>query len=322
MTRSRHQYWPIWLAICLRRSTRFSTGGWVMKMETKVPPRNGLTMNRLDEAGLPMRMGLRRFSTSSFCSALARWSGLPMIVAPDSSATYSRLREMASCTSNAAIGALALSRNTTGGANTASGAKALRNNTTGNSNTASGYLAGVTNTTGSNNTFVGAGSDAAANNLTNATAIGYNARVDASDKVRIGNSSITAIEGQVAWSYPSDARLKEAIRDLDLGLDFVLRLRPVAFRMKQGNGRTDMGFLAQDIEALIGDGYNLLGIGRDAERTLSLRATDLIAPLVKAVQDQHAVIESQQTRLERLEGELQALRAALVEQRREDSTAQ
>jgi hypothetical protein len=127
--------------------------------------------------------------------------------------------------------------------------------------------------------------------------------------VRVGNSSVTVIEGQVAWSYASDARLKEAIRDLELGLDFVMRLRPVAFRMKQGNGRTDMGFLAQDIEALVGDGYNLVVIGQDAERSLSLRATDLIAPLVKAVQEQQLSIEEQRGLIETLQARLRPARA-------------
>jgi hypothetical protein len=88
--------------------------------------------------------------------------------------------------------------------------------------------------------------------------------VDASNHVRIGDTSVTQIGGQVAWSRLSDARHKENIRDLDLGLDFVMQLRPVSFTMKQGNGRTDMGFLAQDVEAVLGDDYNVLGIGATA----------------------------------------------------------
>lgn len=209
---------------------------------------------------------------------------------------------------NTANGAYSLYSNTTGYLNTASGASSLDSNTTGSQNTASGYSAGDTNTTGNYNTFVGASSDAAANNLTNATAIGNGAIVNASNKVRIGNASVTVIEGQVAWSYPSDVRLKEAIRDLELGLDFVLGLRPVAFQMKRGNGRTDMGFLAQDIETLIGDGYNLVGIGQDAERTLSLRATDLLAPLVKAVQEQQELIENQRVQIQAQQAEMAVLK--------------
>ena len=218
---------------------------------------------------------------------------------------------------NTASGLVSLTSNVTGSYNTASGSYSLQNNTTGVRNTASGNSAGSTNTTGSYNTFLGAGSDANANNLTNATALGANAVVDASNKVRIGDANVTVIEGQVAYTYTSDARLKENIRDLDLGLGFVLQLRPVSFTMKQGNGRTDMGFLAQDVEAVLGDDYNVLGIGGDPERTLSLRGTDLIAPMVKAIQEQQATIEKQQAQIEGRDARIAALelRLAAIEER-------
>jgi len=223
---------------------------------------------------------------------------------------------------NTATGSGSLESNTSGYYNTASGYGSLAHNTTGSGNTAIGNAAGQMNISGGSNTFLGTYSDAAANDLTNATAVGNGAIVDASNHVRIGNTAVTQIGGKVAWSNLSDVRHKEAIRDLELGLDFVLGLRPVSFQMKGGNGRTDMGFLAQDIEALVGDGYNLLGIGQDAERTLTLRYTDLIAPLVMAVQEQQELIVAQQTRLDRLERELDALHAALVELRREVPAAQ
>ena len=117
---------------------------------------------------------------------------------------------------------------------------------------------------------------------------------------------MTQIGGPVAWSNLSDVRAKTNIQDLDLGLDFVLALRPVSFTLKQGNGRTDLGFIAQDVETLLGDGYNVLGIGADMGRTLSLRYTDFIAPMVKAIQEQQAQIESQKT-------EIAALKTRLAE---------
>ena len=208
---------------------------------------------------------------------------------------------------NTASGYYSLSANTTGHYNTASGYNSLVNNTTGAGNTGSGLDAGYSNTTGDENTFLGYDANAAANNLTNATAIGYNAVVDASNHIRIGNGSVTQIGGQVAWSNLSDARAKSDIRDLDLGLDFVLALRPVSFTMKTGDGRTDMGFLAQDVEALLGDDYSVLGIGGDADRTLSLRYTDLIAPLVKAIQAQQAHIDTQQSQIDELRRQVQIL---------------
>ncbi len=210
---------------------------------------------------------------------------------------------------NTAVGALALSADQpdgTGGGigNTAVGFNSLSSTTTGYYETAIGLDAGWFYGEGDEDTFIGAFADGAATGLVDATAIGYNAAVDASYHVRIGDTNVTQIGGQVAWSNLSDARAKTDIRDLDLGLDFVMALRPVSFTMKQGSGRTDMGFVAQDVEALLGDGYGVLGIGGDKDRTLSLRYTDLMAPMVKAIQEQQATIEAQQAQIETLKNAL------------------
>ncbi|OFV81704.1 MAG: hypothetical protein A2Y78_02845 [Acidobacteria bacterium RBG_13_68_16] len=216
---------------------------------------------------------------------------------------------------NTAIGYSSLSTNSTGSQNTAVGSTSLRANTTGWGNAGFGWAAGDTITSGSNNTFLGEGADATVGNLTNAVAIGADAIVDASNKVRIGNASVTVIGGQVAWSNLSDARAKRDVRDLDLGLDFILALRPVQFRMIHGNDRVDFGFLGQDVETLLGDGYNLLGIGADPDRTLSLRYSDFIAPLVKAVQEQQAQIEAQRSEIDHLKAQLAGLEARVAERR-------
>jgi hypothetical protein len=83
--------------------------------------------------------------------------------------------------------------------------------------------------------------------------------------------------------------------------------------MIEGDGRTDLGFLAQDVEAVLGDGYNILSIGGDAERSLALRYTDFIAPLVKAVQEQQAQIATQRDEIVQLSARLAALEAKLAE---------
>ena len=111
---------------------------------------------------------------------------------------------------NTAVGSRALTNGDDGGYNTAIGASSIEkvegdnnsglgyrtlfNTTTGDANTAVGYNAGDSNTTGSNNTLIGSNSDVGSNNLTNATAIGYNAIVDASDKIRLGDSNVTLVE--------------------------------------------------------------------------------------------------------------------------------
>jgi len=226
---------------------------------------------------------------------------------------------------NTAVGAWALlynqpdggNGNVNGTGNTAVGVQALGNNATGYRNSAHGNYAGYTNVTGWGNTFVGTLADVDVDGRVNATAIGYNAIVDDSNKVVIGNTDVTVIGGQVDWTAFSDLRGKKDVADLGLGLDFVMNLRPVSYRLNNGNGKIDMGFVAQDIEALLGDGYNVLSIGGDPDHTLALRRTDLIAPLVKAVQEQQAMIASQQARIEAQQADLQTLKAQLAEQGRQ-----
>jgi hypothetical protein len=115
---------------------------------------------------------------------------------------------------NTASGASALQFNT-GSANTASGVNALFNNTTGNQNTAIGFSALFSNTTGERNTAIEKGANVSAPDLTNATAIGAEAIVDASNKIRLGNTAVTVIEGQVAYTFSSDKTKKENFQPVD-----------------------------------------------------------------------------------------------------------
>lgn len=216
---------------------------------------------------------------------------------------------------NTALGFGTMILNFTGWENTAVGADALNNNN-GFRNTAVGRSAGARSDTitgylgtdvtlvptsaGSYNTFVsmaGATSD-----VSNCTAVGMDAYCVANDQVRLGNFFVNSIGGKVDWSTLSDARAKEDVRDLEAGLPLVLALRPVSYRYKAGNGRADLGFVAQDVEALLGEDYNVVDAGGDVDRTLSLRYAQLIAPLVKAVQEQQAQIEALRAEIAALKG--------------------
>lgn len=215
-------------------------------------------------------------------------------------------------TNNTASGISSLYANTTGFHNTVSGASSLGNNNTGNSNTAFGSFTGGANTTGSGNTFIGYNANALAGDLINATAIGQYAIVDASHKVRIGNDDITVIGGAVGWSNLSDIRTKKEIRDIGLGLDFITSLRPVEFRMREGDNKINLGFVAQEIEALLGDDYSVIGIGEDEDHILSLRYTDFIAPLVKAVQEQQTEIADLKARLTDQQNQIELLQKQFI----------
>ena len=108
--------------------------------------------------------------------------------------------------------------NTTGSSNTASGVNALSgNNAGGRQHRYRGRSRSISNTTGNYNTAIGAFAGAAvlAENLNNTTAIGANAVVNASNKIRLGDTAVTVIEGQVAFTASSDKTKKENFQPVD-----------------------------------------------------------------------------------------------------------
>src|SRR6516164_1056757 len=142
---------------------------------------------------------------------------------------------------NTASGSFALFANTNGNNNTANGLYSFQNNTSGTYNMADGGYALSSNTTGSFNTAIGVGADVGSGDLTNATAIGHGAVVDTSDKVRIGNSSVTVIEGQVAYTFSSDRNKKENFQPVD-GEEVLRKIRQ--FNL------TSWNYIGQDAKAL------------------------------------------------------------------------
>jgi hypothetical protein len=152
--------------------------------------------------------------------------------------------------SNTVVGNLALQFNTTGNFNTAIGNAALSLATTADNNVAVGHYAGVNFSTYNTCTFIGANTDATINNLTNAMAIGNFAKVDASNKVMVGNTLVTSIGGQVGWTTFSDRRLKTNIKKSKLGLDFILSLNPVNYEYKAAGqkGIIYTGLIAQEVD--------------------------------------------------------------------------
>ena len=116
-----------------------------------------------------------------------------------------------------------------GSYSTAIGPRALAaNQSGGTSNTGVGHRAGETLTTGDQCVFIGDTADGTATDG-NQIAIGYDANTDAANQVRLGNTSIDDIDGQVALTATSDSRIKTNVEDLAAGLEFINALRPVSF---------------------------------------------------------------------------------------------
>ena len=90
-----------------------------------------------------------------------------------------------------------------GANNTGSGYQALYSNTTGNNNTANGYQAGEGIVSGSNNTCIGFNADLSANHFNNATAVGNGAIATTSNQVGLGNSDVSSLYCQGAYTTTS-----------------------------------------------------------------------------------------------------------------------
>lgn len=210
---------------------------------------------------------------------------------------------------NFAGGKSALTYNRTGNYNVGVGSNTLYYNQYGNYNTAIGYQAGSSNIS-SYNTFVGYNADITpGTDFINSMSLGYAATVDASNKVRIGNSAVSVIEGQVPWSNPSDRRLKENILYTNrLGLDFITRLQTVSYNYISDENKTRHdGFIAQDVEKVMQElGVPFSGLKKSFSGTYSLAYSDFVMPLVNAVKEQ-------QIKIENLEKQNQLLSARISE---------
>ncbi|MBI3500194.1 MAG: tail fiber domain-containing protein [Bacteroidetes bacterium] len=223
----------------------------------------------------------------------------------------------------------------TGSYNTCVGRNAS-SNSTGDGNTAIGYNTGASITTGTYNTCVGYGADAGATG-TNAGAFGYLASSTASDKIVIGNSTMTGgtIGGYptTGWSILSDGRFKTNIKENVPGLAFIMKLRPITYNfqahaLEKFIGRSDSliqqmndgldkaekkvctGFIAQEVDSVANKlGYDFDGVYRpqNSKDHYSLGYAKFIVPMVKAMQEQQKMIDTLTTTVAALKSQISTL---------------
>ena len=103
---------------------------------------------------------------------------------------------------NVALGKQALESNTSGGINTSVGSFSLNANTSGFGNTAIGADALSINSSGNYNTAVGRQAGVLIDGLSNATAIGYNAKVGASNALVLGGTGVDAVNVGIGTTSP------------------------------------------------------------------------------------------------------------------------
>jgi hypothetical protein len=102
---------------------------------------------------------------------------------------------------------------------------------------------------------------------------------------------------QVSTVAPSDIRLKKNIKNLNYGLEEVMKLRPVSFYYKTDTTNTEpkIGFIAQEVESLVPEAVH---IWKDSMQTRHMLYAEMVPVLTKAIQEQQVIIEVQKKEID------------------------
>jgi len=233
--------------------------------------------------------------------------------------------------------------NVGGSWNTFVGTSSGREHTTGTHNVYIGSHNGRNDAGGNRNVFIGANTDAGISNCTNSVAIGYDVSPFGSNRVVIGNSSMTRIGGYASWSNLSDLRYKINIKQNVPGIEFIMKLQPVTYNLdknkllklnatynevsakaEDGNipsqkgvntkeamiesiefksKQTYTGLIAQEVLQAANElNYEFSGVLEPENKSdhYRLAYSELIVPLIKAVQEQQKKINELRKEIDEL----------------------
>ena len=113
----------------------------------------------------------------------------------------------------------------------------------------------------------------------------------------------------------SDARLKKHVNESELGLEFLLELRPISYVWNQEgwDQKRHFGFLAQEVKAVVDKYVKDFGgwscMDEKGEGQQGLAYTEFVAPIIKAIQTLHADKQALSRRVASLEADIQALKS-------------
>jgi hypothetical protein len=220
---------------------------------------------------------------------------------------------------NTALGWNSLTFNTTGYSNTAVGYQSLFTNSTGYSNTALG-LNSLYSNTGNQNTALGNDAGTLITTGSNLTCLGYNAQPTsnaATNQITLGDANITSLRCNVTTiTALSDARDKKNIKDLSLGINFLMKLKPRIYNWDKREWYEDnisdgskmkeaptAGFIAQELDEVQttqnAEWLNL--VLKDNPEKLEATPGNLLPVMVKAIQELKAENDLLKVRLAKIE---------------------
>ena len=216
---------------------------------------------------------------------------------------------------NTAVGATSLKSLQNGASgNIGLGLQALPGCTTGDYNIGIGYKSGENLTTGSYNIAIGRENDFSASNASGQIVIGRGCATTENYQVAIGytNGVIrNEFDTDATWTQSSDLRKKKNINDMNLGLEFIDKLRPITYQWKPNNELPEQfdeyaeentkdietvmsGLGAQDVkQALEEVGYTerFPGWKEDTDGSQRISKEEFVIPLINAIQELKAEVE-------------------------------
>lgn len=117
----------------------------------------------------------------------------------------------------------------------------------------------------------------------------------------------------VTGSYTSDERAKKNFEPIKYGLKEVLQLQPKSFNWWHEEDNEVKSFCvstAQEVQAIMPEMVRDDGLdGPDGEKMKAIYDKEIVAVLVKAIQEQQEIISKQASAIEKLEARLAALEA-------------
>ena len=111
------------------------------------------------------------------------------------------------------------------------------------------------------------------------------------------NDGVKLVNGATSWTSQSDENSKENIVELSSALTAVKAMRCVRYNLKSQNpDDVKIGFIAQDWQSSYPE-----VVATDTDGTLGMNYTETIPVLLKAIQEQQAIIEALTARIAALE---------------------
>ncbi len=165
--------------------------------------------------------------------------------------------------------------------------------------------AGGYNRDANKSVFIGAGSRASATGGQNEIVIGADAVGQGDNTAMIGNANCADVymgDNGNAWTQTSDGRLKENVKDWNVGLDSINGLRIVEFNFKEDNQhgydykKVRQGVIAQEAHEVIPE-----MISEDDKGWLSANNEPMVWAMVNAIQELSSTVKALEAKVESLE---------------------